>query len=133
MSTCRRIFATRGIATAEAKWYEHPLTPDWYSELVPGVDLRLSMKIVDHLRDEGWLDEENLLTSADYRGDWYVTFARWNLTPQVNHTGLMLDEAIYEETNVAYARHTTFARKNPDMFEWFEGAYSSQESSISSI
>lgn len=131
--TCRKLFESRGIITAESRWYEHPLTPDWYSQLIPGIDLPLSMKIVDHMRDEGWLDERNVISSTDFQKDWYGTTRRWNLTPRHNHEGELLDIALYEETMVAYAKHKTFARKNEDMFAWFEGSYRSQESSISSM
>lgn len=117
----------------EKRWYEHPLTPDWYSQMIPGVDLPLSMKIVDHMRAEGWLDERNMITSRDFQKDWFGTTKQWNLTPQRNQTGLMLDYAIYDETKVAYAHHKTIAREDHDMFAWFEGAHSAQESYMSSI
>lgn len=129
----RRTFASRGILSAETRWYEHPLTPEWYTEMIPGVDLPLSMKIIDHMRDEGWLDEASMITSDDFVYDWSAATVRWNLT-QVTHPGPLLSDAIYEETMVAYARHISFARKNDEMFAWFEATHIAwQENSISAV
>ncbi|CAM6101499.1 unnamed protein product [Calypogeia fissa] len=65
--TMRRNLESKGVPTVEQEWYPHPLTPDWFSKSIIGVDLRLSRSIFDCIKGVGWLDEANFLTSYAFR------------------------------------------------------------------
>lgn len=119
----RRVLGRRGVLTEEAKWYEHQVTPDWFAQITPVVDLALSTAIRNNLIADGLLDEKSsLLKSDSFQITWADDVKRWNILPQ-DGIGLTTSACIFEEMNVAFGYHWTHARNDNQTFAWLDGGY----------
>lgn len=111
-----------GIQAEEVPWNPHPITPTWFSQLIPGLDPPTSRAIYDAFRSEGSiLDENDYLQTALVR--WESALRRRGVLPEdPERPGQVLYKAaISQELRVAYAMHSALARRNDEIFRWFEG------------
>lgn len=109
----------RGTIAAEIRTEPQALTVEFLTARSHGeVDIEMAIKIVDTLKEHGYLDSENILV----RNMRSVT-KRWAplLAPFIGNITLVLDKSsLGELINVAYARHE-FVHDNVDaVMEWLE-------------
>lgn len=116
---CRWILESKGVPTRQLTWYAHPITPEWFSDYIPRVDVPLSKAIFSSVKGEGWMDEENFLITDSWYGSWPTDLRRWNLILS-DHVGELLESAVKDELLIAWANHTTIARLDEEMFAFFE-------------
>jgi hypothetical protein len=86
------------------------------------LDPPTSRAIYDALKSDGSiLDEEDYLL-RDFC-HWQSVVRAKNILPEdpENPGQLLYEAAINQEIRVAWAMHSTLARKNEEIFKWFEG------------
>ncbi|CAM6091345.1 unnamed protein product [Calypogeia fissa] len=112
----------QGIPADEVPWNPHPITPTWLSQLIPGVDPPTSRAIYDAFKRHGSILDENDYLIHKVTG-WQIAIRGKNILPDdPEKPGQVLyKEAIDQEMRVAYAMHSTLARRNEEIFRWFEG------------
>ncbi|XP_072961709.1 uncharacterized protein [Typha angustifolia] len=104
-----------GIRVKEVRCMEFPLTPEFLSDRVQGLDLALSIKLFELFREKGFIDEKGYM-----RNDGRAT--RWKQA--LKERGVILEkheflDHIQEELNLAYGYHEMTSLQLDDIFNWF--------------
>ncbi|KAL3821370.1 hypothetical protein ACJIZ3_007275 [Penstemon smallii] len=106
----------KGIEVAEIKCMEFPLTPEFFANRVPNLDITLSVKLFDLFKDKGFIDENGYMRDDGRAIPWKTALEERNipLTDKsfVNH--------IQEEMNLAFAYHEMTSLQSQEIFDWFE-------------
>ncbi|OVA00203.1 hypothetical protein BVC80_8695g18 [Macleaya cordata] len=107
----------RGVDVAEVKCMEFPLTPNFLSDRISGLDEAVSVKLFELFHEKGFVDENRFM-----RNDGRAT--RWKEALKEKKT-ILLDKNewvhhIQEELNLAFAYHEMTSLQNEEIFNWFE-------------
>ncbi|CAA2973904.1 uncharacterized protein LOC111396345 [Olea europaea subsp. europaea] len=110
------VLREKGVDVTEIKCMEFPLTPDFFANRIPGLDLTLSRKLFDLFTEKGFIDKNSYMRDDGRRIPWKTVLQERNiLLPDkslVNH--------IQEEMNLAFAYHEMTSLQSQQIFDWFE-------------
>lgn len=106
----------KGIDVAEIECLEFPITPEFFANRIPGLDLVLSVKLFDVFQEKGFVDKNGYMRDDGRKIPWKTAVEERNiLLPDkslVNH--------IQEEMNLAFAYHEMTSLQSQQIFDWFE-------------
>jgi hypothetical protein len=105
-----------GVEVMELQSLELPLTPTLLSERIHGLDSRLSERIWNVFKEEGFVDENGYMRKDGRSTPWKDALAKrgsWEeVAPWAGH--------IAEELNLAYGYHEMTSLHINEMFDWIE-------------
>ncbi|XP_015973362.1 uncharacterized protein LOC107496576 isoform X1 [Arachis duranensis] len=110
------ILKEKGIAADVVECMELPLSPNFLADRVPGLDQRLSRRLFEFFRKEGFIDRNGYM-----KKDGRVT--KWRKVLQEKKNFLVdkhLVPHIQEELNLAFAYHEMTSVHSDKIFKWFE-------------
>ncbi|KAL2483471.1 hypothetical protein Fot_44925 [Forsythia ovata] len=110
------VLREKGVDVAEIKCMEFPLTPDFFANRIPGLDLTLSRKLFDLFKEKGFIDKNGYMRDDGRAIPWKTALEERDiLLPDkslVNH--------IQEEMNLAFAYHEMTSLQSQQIFDWFD-------------
>ncbi|XP_047939549.1 uncharacterized protein LOC125187080 isoform X1 [Salvia hispanica] len=110
------VMREKGIDVAEIKCMEFPLTPQFFSNRIPGLSRNLSVKLFNVFQDKGFIDENGYMRDDGRVIPWKTAIEERNIfLPKkslVNH--------IQEEMNLAFAYHEMTSLQSQEILDWFE-------------
>ncbi|KAL8512477.1 hypothetical protein ACS0TY_018812 [Phlomoides rotata] len=110
------VMREKGIDVAEVKCMEFPLTPQFFSNRIPGLDQSLSEKLFDVFRAEGFIDKNGYMRDDGRAIPWKIAIdERRVFLPDKSLVNL-----IQEEMNLAFAYHEMTSLPSQEIFDWFE-------------
>lgn len=110
------VMREKGIDVAEVKCMEFPLTPQFFANRIPGLDLTLSVKLFNVFRDKGFIDKNGYMRDDGRAIPWKTAVEERNIfLPDKS-----LVNQIQEEMNVAFAYHEMTSLQSQQILDWFE-------------
>ncbi|EYU29574.1 hypothetical protein ABFS82_13G042900 [Erythranthe guttata] len=112
----------KGIDVAEVKCMEFPISPQFFSNRIPGVDINLSMTLFDFFKEKGFVDKNGYMRDDGRAIPWKTALEERNI-PNIGNI-LLPDKSlvnhIQEEMNLAFAYHEMTSLQSRQIFDWFE-------------
>lgn len=106
----------KGIDVAEIKCMEFPLTPEFFANRIPGLDITLSIKLFSIFQEKGFIDQNGYMRDDGRAIPWKNALEERDIhlpdKSLVNH--------IQEEMNLAFAYHEMTSLQSQQIFDWFE-------------
>ncbi|PIN08341.1 hypothetical protein CDL12_19085 [Handroanthus impetiginosus] len=110
------VMREKGIDVAEIKCTEFPLTPHFFANRIPGLDITLSEKLFNCFKENGFIDENGYMRDDGRAIPWKTALEEKGISlpdkSLVNH--------IQEEMNLAFAYHEMTSLQSKQIFDWFE-------------
>ncbi|KAJ4788997.1 Secretion-regulating guanine nucleotide exchange factor [Rhynchospora pubera] len=106
----------KGIDVKEIRCEEFPVDADFLAKRVPGLEIGLTVKLIEVLREKRFLDDKGYLKKDGRDIKWKEALVEKKLIDEK----FELFRHINEELNVAYSYHEYTSLKNDEIFEWFE-------------
>nr|XP_010916134.1 uncharacterized protein LOC105041037 [Elaeis guineensis] len=106
----------KGVHVKEVRCLEFPLSPNFLSDRIPGLNQTMAVKLIQMFSKKGFIDENGYM-----RKDGRAT--RWKQA--LRERGFPLEKYellnhIQEELNLAYGYHEMTSLQTDDIFDWFE-------------
>ncbi|XP_008812157.1 uncharacterized protein LOC103723117 [Phoenix dactylifera] len=106
----------KGVRVKEVRCLEFPLSPNFLSDRILGLNQTMAVKLIRMFSEKGFLDENGYM-----RKDGRAT--RWKQA--LRERGFPLEKYellnhIQEELNLAYGYHEMTSLQTDDIFDWFE-------------
>lgn len=106
----------KGINVAEIKCMEFPLSPTYFSDVIPGIDRSISVKLFNLFKEKGFIDKNGYMTKDGRTIRWKAALQERGITlPDKS-----LFHHIQEEMNLAYAYHEMTSLQSEEILDWFE-------------
>ncbi|KAL2471226.1 hypothetical protein Adt_39362 [Abeliophyllum distichum] len=110
------VLREKGVDVAEIKCMEFPLTPDFFANRIPGLDLTLSRKLFDLFKEKGFIDKNGYMRDDGRTIPWKTALEERDiLLPDKS-----LVNQIQEEMNLAFAYHEMTSLQSQQIFDWFD-------------
>lgn len=106
----------KGVRVKEVGCLEFPLSPNFLSDRIPGLNQTMAVKLIRMFSEKGFIDENGYM-----RKDGRAT--RWKQA--LRERGFLMEKYellnhIQEELNLAYGYHEMTSLQTDDIFDWFE-------------
>ncbi|KAG0488966.1 hypothetical protein HPP92_007777 [Vanilla planifolia] len=112
METLRRM----GVDVKEVRCFEFPLTPNYFSDRIPGLNLACSVQFFEMLRDRGFVDALGYMRKDGRATQWKKALKEKHCFSEKHQ----LKDHIQEELNLAFAYHEMTSLQSDDIFGWFD-------------
>ncbi|KAG1346572.1 hypothetical protein COCNU_06G004010 [Cocos nucifera] len=106
----------KGVLVKEVRCLEFPLSPNFLSDRIPGLNQTMAVKLIQMFSEKGFIDENGYMRKDGPATRWKQALrergfplAKYEL---LNH--------IQEELNLAYGYHEMTSLQTDDIFDWFE-------------
>ncbi|KAL6536121.1 hypothetical protein OROHE_012965 [Orobanche hederae] len=110
------VMREKGIDVADVKCMEFPLTPEFFGNRIPGIDLTLSDKLFGVFQEKGFIDKNGYMRDDGRAIPWKTAIEERNIVlPDKSFVN-----RIQEEMNLAFAYHEMTSLECPQIFYWFE-------------
>ncbi|XP_027170804.1 uncharacterized protein LOC113770525 [Coffea eugenioides] len=110
------VLKDKGIDVAEIKCMEFPLSPSYFSDVIPGIDRSISVKLFNLFKEKGFIDKNGYMTKDGRAIRWKAALQERDITlPDKS-----LFHHIQEEMNLAYAKHEMTSLQSEEILDWFE-------------
>ncbi|CAL9205319.1 unnamed protein product [Musa hybrid cultivar] len=105
-----------GVLVKEIRCMQFPLSPDLFSNRIPGINQTLSVKMYHLFSEKGFIDENGFMNNDGRQTQWKEALIQRNIIPEnyelLNHIG--------EELNLAFALHEMTSFETDGILDWFE-------------
>ncbi|MQL72909.1 hypothetical protein Taro_005247 [Colocasia esculenta] len=111
-----RALKENGVDVAEIRCMEFPLTPNFLSDRIPGLDETFSVKLFELFREKGFINENGYMRSDGRR-------TRWKDALKEREPAIEKYEwadHVQEEMNLAFSYHEMTSLQMEDILRWFE-------------
>ncbi|KAM7497788.1 hypothetical protein LguiA_022202 [Lonicera macranthoides] len=110
------VLREKGVDVKEVKCMEFPLSPNFLSDRVSGIDEATSSKLFDLFKEKGFVDGNGYMKNDGRATRWKGALRERNILLPMKH----LVGHIQEELNLAYAYHEMTSLQSEEIFNWFE-------------
>ncbi|XP_020265381.1 uncharacterized protein LOC109840953 [Asparagus officinalis] len=111
-----KVFKQKSVDVREIRCMEFPLTPNFLSDRIPGLDKKFSAQLFALFREKGFVDENGYMRKDGRRTPWREALKERGLLLKKNEW----DNHIQEELNLAFGYHEMTSLQSDDMLGWFE-------------
>ncbi|KAL3502868.1 hypothetical protein ACH5RR_037317 [Cinchona calisaya] len=118
------VLKEKGIDVAEIKCMEFPLSPNYFADVIPGIDQIMSAKLFKLFKEKGFVDKNGYMTNDGRAIRWKAALRE----REIILSDKSLLNRIQEEMNLAYAYHEMTSLQSEEIFDWFESHMSLSDS-----
>ncbi|KAM7503118.1 hypothetical protein LguiB_002022 [Lonicera macranthoides] len=110
------VLREKGVDVKEVKCMEFPLSPNFLSDRVSGIDEATSSKLFVLFKEKGFVDGNGYMKNDGRATRWKGALRERNILLPMKH----LVGHIQEELNLAFAYHEMTSLQSEEIFNWFE-------------
>lgn len=110
------VLRNKGIDVAEIECMEFPLSRNFFTDRIPGLEQANSTKLFELFQEKGFIDENGYMRSDGRRTRWKEALRESNAI----FLNKNLVHHVQEELNLAFAYHEMTSLPSEQIFKWFE-------------
>ncbi|KDO60924.1 hypothetical protein CISIN_1g0409891mg, partial [Citrus sinensis] len=109
------VLRNKGIDVAEIECMEFPLSRNFFTDRIPGLEQANSTKLFELFQEKGFIDENGYMRSDGRRTRWKEALRESNAI----FLNKNLVHHVQEELNLAFAYHEMTSLPSEQIFKWF--------------
>ena len=106
----------KGVDVREIRCMKFPLTPNFLSDRIPGLDQNFSANLFSLLREKDFIDGNGYMRKDGRQTPWKEAMKERGLLSERYEW----DAHVQEELNLAFGYHEMTSLQSDDMLDWFE-------------